>query len=311
MAFLGAVGSAIGSAASAVGDVATSALDRLTSQSQNQQAAFAQDGFIVPPVSTATGDGLPSSQTPAQQTHRNKRNIIHWYVPQVGLINMYINPQQINYKYSKQIGSERTKGGFVLQYWGENLPILSISGNTGSSGFEGINVLYEIYRSEQLTFDPVGLAMASAGMTSGLTDTIDTIGQAIGGIGGDLVSGATNGILGLNPLTQSILPKNPPTLAGLAFGIEMYYTGKVYRGYFTSFDITESAQSLGLLEYRMEFVVTQQRGYRTNTFPWNRSANHGPSDNGVGGVPLSYGKGEANIGQLGRPANTITKILGQ
>lgn len=82
-----------------------------------------------------------------------KRSLILWELPHLGdnkFIEMYINPQGISFASKKEIERIRTKGGYITQYWGEDLDILSISGTTGDSGIEGINVLRDIYRSEQL-----------------------------------------------------------------------------------------------------------------------------------------------------------------
>lgn len=253
--------------------------------------SFEEDGFTVPPMSSASGDGLPSSKVKAQQKATTHRHIVHWFIPEVGIINMYINPQSIQYNFKKLITPERTKGGYVIQYWGEELATLNLRGHTGSSGVEGLNVLYEIYRAEQFNFDPIALTMASDSLVSGLGDTIDSLGKGISGLGGDIFSGVAGGILGTDPKTQSLLPRNPPTLAAMAFGVEMYYNGKVYRGFFTSMSYTESVDKLGLFDYDIQFTVTQQRGYRTNSYGWQRSANFGPSNNSEGGVPLSFGKG--------------------
>lgn len=81
------------------------------------------------------------------------RQLILWEVPHLGAnvyIQMYINPQNIQITSTKDISEVRTKGGYFLQYWGEKFDEISIGGNTGSSGIEGINVLRDIYRSEQL-----------------------------------------------------------------------------------------------------------------------------------------------------------------
>ena len=290
---MGLLGAA-GDIASGLGEAiqgGASALDRLTNGSNAQQRSFEKEGFIVPPIPSPSGDGLPSSKIPSQQQHRTKRHIIHWFVPEVGVINMYINPQSIDYNFKKLITPERTKGGYVVQYWGEELPTLNIRGLTGSSGVEGLNVLYEIYRAEQLTFDPIGLTIASDSMVSGLSDLINNAGQGIGGGLGGGIASAASGIFGLNPLTQSILPRNPPTLASLAFGVEMYYNGWVFRGFFTSMSWTESVNNMGMFDYQIQFTVTQRRGYRTNYMPHHRSANNGPSDNSEGGIPLSFGTG--------------------
>lgn len=275
-----------------VGNVLNTALDAALTGG-NTQRNFEQEGFIVPPIPTPSGDGLPSSKINSQQHAQIRRHIIHWFVPEVGVINMYINPQSIDYNFKKLITPERTKGGYVIQYWGEELPTLNLRGITGSSGVEGLNVLYEIYRAEQVNFDPIGLTLASDNAISGLGDSINSIGQAIGGGAGDAFSSISGGILGTNPLTQSILPRNPPTLSALAFGVEMYYNGWVFRGFFTSMSWTESVDKMGMFDYNIQFTVTQRRGYRTNSMAWQRSANNGPSNNAEGGVPLSFGKGSS------------------
>ena len=276
------LGDQIGNAFESLGN----ALDRT-----NQQRSFEKDGFIVPPTPSPSGDGLPSSKIKPQQKSKTSRHIIHWFVPEVGVINMYINPQSINYNFKKLITPERTKGGYVVQYWGEELPTLNLRGTTGSSGVEGLNVLYEIYRAEQINFDPIGLTIASDSVVSGLGDTINGFGEAIGGLGGDLFSGAVGGILGTDPKTQSLLPRNPPTLSSLAFSVEMYYNGWVFRGFFTSMSWTESVDRMGMFDYDIQFTVTQRRGYRTNFLPHHRSATSGASNNSEGGIPLSFGKG--------------------
>ena len=87
-----------------------------------------------------------------------KRSLIQWQVPHVGsnqFIEMYINPQNINFVSRKEINRVRTKGGYIAQYWGEDLDVLSITGTTGDSGIEGINALRDVYRSEQLALERI------------------------------------------------------------------------------------------------------------------------------------------------------------
>jgi len=249
--------------------------DQKVNQAQN--SSYAQSGFTLPPTPSADRSGLPSSKIPAGLKAQNVRNIVHFFVPQVGVVNMYINPQNIQYRFDKVIDQQRTKGGYILQYWGEELPTLTISGHTGSSGVEGLNVLYEVYRAEQYTFDSIGLTVASAASISGLGDLVSNV-------FGNTVGEATGGLFGLNPVTQNVLPRNIPTLGSLAFGVEIFYSGWVFRGYFKDFQFTEAADKLGLFDYIMNFVVTQKRGYRTNYLPWHRSATQGPSNNDPNGT---------------------------
>lgn len=257
---------------------------------QSQQELFKSDGFLLPATFSADGTGLPFSKVQSHKEAQLKRNIITWFVPEFGIVRMYVNPSNIQYNHKKLISKERTKGGFTLQYWGEDLDVLNISGTTGSAGIEGINVLYEIYRAEQYAFDGVGLTLAANNASADIANNIisgvgGALGQAVNGLfGGSSTSptaaaggaGLLGGILGLDSPNNTLSAKNIPSLAQLAFTVEMYYGGRVYRGYFENMSITESADNF-LMQYQMTFVATQIRGYRMNRFPFERSAADGPS----------------------------------
>jgi len=276
---LNGVGQSVGS----LGNQASGPLD----QAVNSISNIGEQLGILPFSPSNSGEGLPSSDVQPLQPSTTQRNIVNWFVPEVGIINMYVNPQAIEYSFKKLITPQRTKGGYIIQYWGEELTTLNIRGHTGGSGVEGLNVLYEIYRAEQLLFDPIALTMASANSLSGVNSLVNSVLGNAGGLG-SVLQNATQGVLGLNPLSQSIVPTNIPSLASIAMGIEMYYTGWVFHGYFTNFSFTESADRLGLFDYNIGFTVTQKRGYRTNSLPWQRSAISGPSNNSPGGTPLSF-----------------------
>jgi hypothetical protein len=245
----------------------------LTAQEINQK----NDGFVP----SADGEGLPSSKILNNRDANIKRNIISWFVPEFGIVKMFINPQSLTIQDSKSINQIRTKGGYTLQYWGENLTQITLNGTTGSSGIEGINVLYEIYRAEQYAFDAVGLQLAANnsnnnGAINLANKGIDAIGGLIGdGILGDLSSNLLKGITGQESIINSLAVKNIPSLAQLAFTVEMFYNGWVYRGYFESFTLNERADNFHL-QYDLKFIATQRRGYRTNYLPWHKSP-FGPS----------------------------------
>jgi hypothetical protein len=247
----------------------------LTAEEKSQ---FRNDGFMLPSTFSADGSGLPSSKVTSERDAKQHRNIITWFVPEFGTVKMFINPQSITYNHKKSISKERTKGGYTLQYWGEELSTISINGTTGSSGIEGINVLYEIYRAEQYAEDAIGLSLAASNAASNIAQQgIEALGSAVGGIAGAGITGGLGGLLGTDPSSKNAFTsKNITTLAQLAFSVEMYYNGWVFRGYFDSMNIRESANDF-LLYYDIVFMVTQKRGYRINYFPWTRSATDGPS----------------------------------
>jgi len=246
---------------------------------QGQKDQFKSDGFLLPASYNADGNGLPYNKVNSHRPSQIKRNIITWFVPQFGIVRMYVNPQSISYQHKKLITKERTKGGFTLQYWGEDLTTLNINGVTGSSGIEGINVLYEMYRAEQYAFDSTGLTLAANNYNNDLSHNL--LNGAASLFGGSAitqagVSGLLGGILGIDSPNNTLAAKNIPSLAQLAFTVEMFYNGWVYRGYFEEMTINEKANDF-LIDYQIRFVATQRRGYRTNYFPWNRSAKDGPS----------------------------------
>jgi len=264
-------------------DAANAAQDFLNQNNpltSDQQNAFKADGFLLPATYSADGNGLPYNNVPSDRQGQLKRNTITWFIPQFGIVRMYVNPSAIAYNHKKLLTKDRTKGGFTLQYWGEDLTTLNISGTTGSSGIEGINVLYEMYRAEQYAFDSVGLTLAANNFNNDLGHNL--INGAASLFGGDATTqagtaGLLGGILGVDSPNNTLAAKNIPSLAQLAFGVEMYYNGWVYRGFFESMTINERADNF-LLEYQITFTATQKRGYRTNYFSWARSAKDGPSN---------------------------------
>ena len=71
----------------------------------------------------------------------NRRSLIKWELPHLGsrdgnprFIEMFINPQNLSFSSNKIVKKVFTKGGYILQYWGEQLDTLTLSGSTGSGG---------------------------------------------------------------------------------------------------------------------------------------------------------------------------------
>jgi hypothetical protein len=285
---------------------------------------FGQDprepnGFQTGQVPSVSGYGTRQSRVRNNRPAVRTRKMVNWMIPEGPIIQMYVNPSKIVTSYKKNIPKQRTKGGFVIQYWGEDLIDIDISGTTGTSGIEGINVLYDLYRNEQLAFDPYALFQAAKLQQD--TYAGDVFGQGwLGGSGGtdiatsaedienifdgdDVEAGdAIGSMLGLVEESALQSARKAPTLASLAATVEMYWSGEVYRGFFDSFTVTESADNIGFFDYGIKFVATQKRGLRLNFFAWHRSAVSGPSDSDPNyGRPHSFGSLS-----LDSPANPST-----
>lgn len=206
---------------------------------------------------------LLSSVTPGPNyrgsngTTNRDRQVMTWRLPNGSSVQMYMNPENFTVRDSKQITPTRTKGGFVVQYWGDNLTQLTLSGTTGSSGVQGIQVLRDIYRSENKAFELVAA-----------TQTRDLI-TAFENGGFDLDKAEES----LNTIAEKLADRNfilRPSLASLSLGVMLFYQGIQYRGFFTEFSMTESVSKLGLFDYSMAFSVTETRGSRKNFMAWHK-----------------------------------------
>jgi len=225
---------------------------------------------------------LPSIVSNNQQMPNGsrKRQLMRWRVPDLGYVDMYINPQQMRIQEKKVISKRRTKGGYIVQYWGLEFPAVIISGTTGASGIEGINILRDVYLAEQKAFEKVAQSLSDrlgsfslGSITGSIQAAVSNPGKAIGS--------AIAGLFG-----PGVNPPLLPTLGSLALAVEMYFQGWVFKGYFIDFSIEESVQQgVGVFTYQMSFQVTDRRGTRTNFVGWHRS----PADiDQTTGKPINY-----------------------
>ena len=239
---------------------------------------------VLGSLSGTEGNGqMPDiiSMNPDRPVGVRKRDVIVWSVPGVGYIQMYINPQQMQMSEKKVISRQRTKGGYVVQYWGEEPITIKLDGTTGASGVEGINILRRAYRAEQDTY------RVTANVLQGYLDSLlssKTISEF------SLANGK-------NLASQTVVP----TLGALALSVELFYQGWLFRGYFEDFVVTESvANGVGIFQYSMTFIALEKGGVRNNFMPWHRAParTYKDSDNPIGvsvadsdHTPMSY-KGE-------------------
>jgi len=188
-----------------------------------------------------------------------RREVVIWRTPHLGFIKMYINPQQMAIQDKKDITPRRTKGGFIIQYAGEDLTEIRLSGTTGSSGIEGINILRSVYRAEQEAFEGIAVALD----------------EQLAAVQVDSLINSENPFQRLNIFqlasdTIRNLGRPQPTLASLATQIEMFFQGVLYRGFFRDFSVTETADHMGLFTYEMHFTAYARQGVRRNFMPWHR-----------------------------------------
>lgn len=228
------------------------------------------------------------------------------------VIPVYINPDSFNIQSNKIISENLTKGGYSVQYWGENLNEIQASGTTGSGGIEAINVLYAVYRNEIIQFNKILLeratslsnvaqanitntstATAGAGITSilneitagGFSNIIDGTKSAI-----EEITEAATGISNNNPNSVELIP----TIGAFAVSMILYWQGEKFTGYFKNFRVDENASSPGLFNYQFTFMATKRSGTRTNFMPWHRS----PTDSSGQPITVSLPREGAQLEEL-------------
>jgi hypothetical protein len=204
------------------------------------------------------------------------------------VIPLYINPSNIQTSFTKNIQESQTIGGFIIQYWGDKITTINITGTTGSGGIEAINILYnKVYKSEQNSFRDIiikrqsELAARIADAQSNATNQ-DAVSAAsaldqilFNGAFSNLASGVgetmdffRDSIAG-NDVSKSDPVKLLPTLSAFAVSVDMHFQGRVHRGYIDTMSVTEIGASAGHFDYSMTFKSLKEFGQRNNFMPWH------------------------------------------
>ena len=243
-------------------------------------------------------------------------------------IQLYLNPESIQISENKLVNSTNTKGGFLVQYWGEQLATMNVSGSTGSGGVEALNILREIYRHELGEFQNVLRKRARMTQMKAKEELLQSsnpngnslLTSALDFSTGGLFSQVTNGLDTLGEMFSGNF-KTPeekerrsftrtPTLASLATGVEMYHQGEIFRGYFSQFTATEASSSLGIFTYSFNFTILDRRGNRDNFMPWHRNPRDQDGNPRMASIPtegqdLSGMSYSSNYSDLENPFDNI------
>lgn len=246
------------------------------------------------------------------------------------VIPVYLNPENLQFQDAKLINDTLTKGGYSIQYWGEKLTTITARGTTGSGGIEALNILRDIYRHEQLHFKKVLLARTrefeqeaveslndSSGINfgEGILSVLDTISNAeLTGRPSQIFDGISSTIDAISNIfnNQDEPPQKVilyPTPAAFAVSIDMYFQGEKYRGYFSSFQHSETASSPGIVSYSFNFVITKKFGRRKNYMPWHRNPTDSTGSPISASLPLEGAKEEELTFPVSRPT-TQSNITG-
>jgi hypothetical protein len=211
------------------------------------------------------------------------------------VIPLYINPTTIRITNSKLMNESNTKGGYIVQYWGEQYTNISVTGQVGSGGIEAINILRDVYRNEIIQFTNIlrnraannsqEFISAFEGRTIGngvslnnfLSDTTSVLDSFTGGGASDILNGVSSIIEQVTDAAAGIVNNNPaaielsPTLGAYATSVIMYWHGERYQGIFKDFNFDEGAETTGNFTYTFTFHAFKRSGSRSNFMPWHRN----------------------------------------
>lgn len=236
------------------------------------------------------------------------------------VIPLYISPTTFNIEENKIIIETLTKGGYLVEYWGEKLPVISASGTTGSGGIEAIEILRSVYRNEQIQmynllqqrgtelseFAPAALRNTNAASTqAGLVSFFDSLTR--NGIS-EIINGTQSVIDEIVDIFEEPIEENPepvtliPNLGTFAVAVDLYLQGFKYRGYFKSFRISETGESPGIFNYDFTFSVLRRSGERKNFMPWHRNPYNPDGTPKPASIPLEGPR----IDELSYPNNLET-----
>lgn len=205
------------------------------------------------------------------------------------IVPVYINPETFSIQDTKIVNETLTKGGFMVQYWGEQLGEIQASGTAGSGGIEAVNILRSVYRNEIIQFNNILIERAltldqtarealentsTSTAGAGITTILDEL--TAGGFSG-IIDGAKSAIEEITDAALGLTENNPssveliPTIGAFATSMILYWQGEKFTGFFKNFRVDENASKPGHFDYQFTFTVTKRSGTRTNFMPWHRN----------------------------------------
>ena len=164
---------------------------------------------------------------------KNKQAIV-WRIegiknPPPDLI-MFINPTNLDFSYTQLVTETRTLGGFVQEFWGEQLSTLSASGQTA------------------MFYNNGGLTNKDARISESYQNFIRLVNIY-----------KNNGKDYSDERNTLALKRNPNKIVSLGT-VRMVYTTKEYEGFFENFTIKELAEKPYNFEYDFSFKITRTVG---------------------------------------------------
>lgn len=170
-------------------------------------------------------------------------------------IELMINPASLSSNLSKIVNRTQTMTAFFEEHWGEELDTITFQGSTASF-VTGGNDIYSIRN----TFSNASPAKNYLKNTNGVTQVLGSSGST-----NDMELGLTTTrrrqsvsyihfkrLIDIIRLNGCIYDPNFGTITDRLY-IQLFYGNSLFKGYFESVDVTESATSPFLFQYTITF----------------------------------------------------------
>lgn len=168
---------------------------------------------------------------------RKNKQVISWRI--IGLVSlpptltMMINPSNLDLNYTQLVNETRTLGGFIQEFWGEQLTTLSASGQTA------------------MFYDEGGITNKNSRISESYQNFIRLV-NIYKNNGKDYQQIPSN----YTEQAKKVASQNPNSIK--SFGaVVMTYMGKEYEGYFESFSFKEMAEKPYNFEYDFSFKIVR------------------------------------------------------
>ena len=168
-------------------------------------------------------------------------------------LTLLINPNEVSFSSNKKIMPTFTRGGFVVEEWGEEREVLNFSGTIGAyyvidptKGFTGLN-RYNRSRSDSFR-NLQGLFLLYR--NNGAIHRVKTTTKKIS----DKLIRNNNFIKEKN---IKVFPETRTRIKNLG-DVFIYYDSTIYKGSFNEFNITEDAGKPYSLSYTFTFTVEKK-----------------------------------------------------
>jgi len=166
---------------------------------------------------------------------KTNKSVIVWRIEgideSIPELIMRINLENIDLSYQQIINETRTLGGFLQEFWGEELTSLSASGKTAMS------------------YDENGITNKNARVSEAYQNLLRLVNIY-----------KNNGKVYTNPNDMSTASKANPNRIKKVGEIIMTYQQKEYVGYFEAFSIKENASNPYYFDYTLSYKISKTKG---------------------------------------------------